>query len=200
MNKKVLRWIKGIVLLYCVFGIALFYLQQYFLFHPAPLARDYKYKFDMPFMEVEIPFNGTDTMNMVKFFPSDTTKKKGVVLYFHGNRGNINRYKRFVGNFTRHGYEVWMTDYPGFGKSVGERNERILYQQAEQVYKMALTKFQEDSIIIYGKSFGTGIASYLASVKDCNQLILETPYYSIPDLFNCYTFIYPTSRMADYQI
>ncbi|MBC7887261.1 MAG: alpha/beta fold hydrolase [Ferruginibacter sp.] len=199
MNKKLLRWIKITVLLYCFIGIALYYLQDYFLFHPKVLARNYQYRFNSPFAEVDIPFNKTDTLNMVQFFPSDTVRK-GVVIYFHGNKGNINRYAKFAPGFTRHGYEVWMEDYPGFGKSVGERNEKILYQQAVQVYKMAATKYKRDSIIIYGKSFGTGIAAYLASVYDCKQLILETPYYSIPALFDCYAFIFPTSRMADYKI
>ena len=200
MNKKLLRWIKIVVLLYCIIGITLYYLQNYFLFHPTALARNYQYRFEGPFAEVEIPFNKTDTLNMVQFFPVDSVKRRGVVIYFHGNRGNINRYARFVSNFTRHGYEVWMEDYPGFGKSVGERNEKILYRQAEQVYKMAASKYKKDSIIIYGKSFGTGIASYLASVYEVRQLILETPYYSVPDLFGCYAFIYPTTRMSNYKI
>ena len=136
---------------------------------------------------------------MVKFFPAGSLRK-GVVIYFHGNRGNINRYAKFADPFVRNGYEVWMEDYPGFGKSTGERNERILYQQAEQVYKMALSKYPKDSIVIYGKSLGTGIAAYLASVKDCKQLILETPYFSIPDLFGCYAPMFPVSRMITYKI
>ena len=193
------RWIKVLVLLYSIIGIALFYLQEYFLFHPTVLPRGHRYHFDFPFAEMDLPFNNTDTVNMVKFFPTDSTRK-GVVLYFHGNKGNINRYAKFAGNFTKHGYEVWMEDYPGFGKSIGQRTEKILYQQAVQLYKLALTKYHQDSIVIYGKSFGTGIASYLAAVSDAKQLILETPYYSIPALYSCYAPIYPSQRMAKYKI
>ena len=199
MKKKIFRWAKIIVLLYCVIGIALYYLQDYFLFHPTVLARNYRYQFDMPFTEVEIPFNKTDTLNMIKFMPVDSVRR-GVVIYFHGNKENIHRYAKFASSFTRHGYEVWMADYPGFGKTIGQRNEKTLYQQSVQIYKMAVTKYQKDSIVIYGKSFGTGIAAYLASVSDCKQLILETPYNSIPDLLSCYAFIYPTTRMSNYKI
>lgn len=199
MNKKLLRWIKIIVLLYSAIGIILYYLQDYFLFHPIPLERSYQYSFDTPFAEVEIAFNKTDTLNMVKFFPLDSTRK-GVVIYFHGNKGNINRYAKFAANFTKKGFEVWMPDYPGFGKTVGDRNEKNLYQQAAQVYIMAASKYKKDSITIYGKSFGTGIAAYLASRYDCKQLILETPYYSVPDLYSCYAIIYPTTRMSTYKI
>ena len=199
MNKKLIRWMKVIVLIYCAIGIALFYLQDYFLFHPTPLERSYQYKFSTPFAEVDIPFNQTDTLNVVQFFPADSVRK-GVVIYFHGNKENINRYAKFADNFTKEGYEVWMEDYPGFGKTIAERNEKVLYQHAAQVYKMASSKYKKDSIIIYGKSFGTGIAAYVASAFNCKELILETPYYSIPNLFSCYAFIYPTSRMANYQI
>ncbi len=199
MNKKLLRWIKVIVLIYCLVGIALFYLQDFFLFHPQALARNYQYSFTTPFAEVDIPFNKTDTLNMVQFFPANTVRR-GVVIYFHGNKENINRYAKFASDFTRRGYEVWMADYPGFGKTVGVRNEKVLYQQAEQVYKMAASKYKMDSIVIYGKSFGTGIAAYVASVNNCRRLILETPYYSIPALFSCYAFIYPTTRMSNYKI
>jgi hypothetical protein len=200
MKKKIVfRWIKVIVLLYSVIGIALYYLQEQFLFHPEKLAADHVFKFDMPFEEVNIPFNEVDTVNMVKFFPKDTARR-GVVLYFHGNKQNIERYAKFVTAFTKHGYEVWMEDYPGFGKSTGTRTEEKMYRQALEIEKMAAAKFGKDSIILYGKSFGTGIAAYVAAQSNCKRLILETPYYSIPNLFGCYAFIYPTQRMALYKI
>lgn len=198
-KKIIFRWIKVIVLLYSVTGIALFYLQEKFLFHPVAIDRNVPWKFDMPFAEIDIPLNETDTINLVKFFPKDSIRK-GVVLYFHGNRDNIGRYAKFSSNFTQYGYEVWMEDYPGFGKSVGNRSEQALYEQAKQVYKLALSKYHADSIIIYGKSFGTGIAAYTAAAVNAKRLILETPYYSIPALFSCYAPVYPNERMASYKI
>jgi uncharacterized protein len=197
--KKIWKWIKIIAIVYGVIGIALNYLQEQFLFHPEKLTKDFAYKFEQRFEELNVPFNETDTMNMVKFFAADSTTK-GVVLYFHGNKQNLVRYAKFVNIFTRNGYQVWMPDYPGFGKSTGERTEKKLYEQAEQVYKMAASKFSSGNIIIYGKSLGTGIASYVASKNANKKLILETPYYSIPSLFSCYAPIYPTLRMSTYKI
>ncbi|HMK03718.1 MAG TPA: alpha/beta fold hydrolase [Ferruginibacter sp.] len=204
-RKLIFRWLKVIVILYCGIGIALYYLQEKFLFHPEKLAATHVFNFpqdsgnNVPFEEVNIPFNKTDTVNMVKFFPPDPVRK-GVVIYFHGNRQNVERYAKFADNFTRHGYEVWMEDYPGFGKSTGERTEKNLYQHALQIQKMAARKYGKDSIILYGKSFGTGIAAYVASQSNCRRLILETPYYSIPSLFNCYAPIYPSSSMSTWKI
>jgi uncharacterized protein len=199
LKQKIFRWIKVVLFLYAAIGIALYYLQEYFLFHPVKLASDYKYSFDVPFKELNLPFNETDTINIVKFFPADTVRR-GVVLYFHGNKENIGRYAKFATAFTKNGYEVWMEDYPGFGKSTGTRTEKKLYQQAMAIYQMATGKYGNDSIILYGKSFGTGIAAYVASQTKAKQLILETPYYSIPDLFSRYAFIYPTERMSTYKI
>jgi hypothetical protein len=198
-KKTIYRWLKIIIIVYCGIGIALYYLQQKFLFHPEKLSSAYMYQFKAPFEEVNIPINNTDTVNMVKFFPADSVRR-GVVIYFHGNRDNIERYAKFAGNFTKHGYEVWMEDYPGFGKTTGERTEKKMYEQALQVQKMAASKYGKDSVIIYGKSFGTGIAAYVASQTDNRRIILETPYYSIPSLFSCYAPIYPTTAMAEYKI
>jgi len=177
----------------------MFYLQDYILFKPEQFAKDHVFHFNVPFQEVNIPFNETDTMNMVKFFPKDSVRK-GVVLYFHGNRQNIERYAKYASTFTKNGYEVWIEDYPGYGKSTGTRTEKKMLAQALQIQKMALAWYHADSIILYGKSLGTGIAAYVASQTNCKRLILETPYCSIPDVFAAYAFIYPTQRMITYKI
>jgi alpha-beta hydrolase superfamily lysophospholipase len=199
IRTKIFRWLKVIILLYCVTGIILYTLQEKFLFHPEKLSHAYVFDFKVPFKEVNIPMNETDTVNMIKFFPADTVRR-GVVVYYHGNRQNIERYAKFAANFTKHGYEVWMEDYPGFGKSTGKITEKKIYEQALQVQKMAASTFGKDSIIIYGKSLGTGIAAYVASESNNQRLILETPYYSIPTLFSCYAPIYPANKMSIYKI
>lgn len=200
MNRiKIFRWLKVIVLIYCVIGIILYTLQEKFLFHPEKLNSAHVFNFKLPFEEVNIPMNETDTVNMVKFFPADSVRR-GVVVYYHGNRQNIERYAKFAANFTQYGYEVWMEDYPGFGKTSGSLTEKKLYAQALQVQKMAAAKFGKDSIVIYGKSLGTGIAAYVASASNNKRLILETPYFSIPSLFSCYAPVYPSSKMSLFKI
>ena len=198
-RKKVFSWIKIILLIYAVIGIALFYLQDKILFHPQKLEAGYQYKFKGRFEEINIPFNEIDTMNLVKFSP-DSVPLKGVVIYYHGNMKNIAHYANFVVPFLKSGYEVWIEDYPGFGKSTGEITEKKLYEQALQVKKLADAKYSSDSIIIYGKSLGTGIAASVAGRSKNKMLILETPYYSIPSLFSSYAFMYPNEQMSNYKI
>ena len=198
---KIFRWIKILLLAYALIGIAAYYLQDYFLFHPEPLTRSQKFDFDLPHREVNIPFDAASNLNIVQFradsFPGGL---KGVVLYFHGNKKNINWYARQVPVFTGRGYEVWMIDYPGFGKSTGPLTEERLYAYAEQLYKMGRAAYGADSIIIYGKSMGTGIAAELASGRTCKMLMLETPYYSLRSLVQRYLPVYPVSRMIHYNL
>jgi alpha-beta hydrolase superfamily lysophospholipase len=198
-KKKLLGWIKILLLIYASAGIVLFYLQDKILFHPQKLIAVYQFKFKGPFEEVNIPFNEIDTMNLIKFLP-DNKPVKGVVIYFHGNMKNIEHYATFADPFLKSGYEVWMEDYPGFGKSTGAITEQKLYEQALQVKKIADVKFHSDSIIIYGKSLGTGIAANVASRTKAKMLILETPYYSIPSLFSSYAFMYPNELMSNYKL
>jgi uncharacterized protein len=198
-KKKIIRWVKIVVFLYAAIGIALFYLQEKFLFHPTKLASDYRFTFDSKFEEMRIPFNESDTLSLIKFLPTDSIKK-GIIIYYHGNMNNVEHYAAYTKPFTKLGYEVWVEDYPGFGKSTGTITEKKLYDQAMQIKKMADVKYGSDSIIIYGKSLGTGIAAYVASNTKAKILVLETPYYSVPALFSCYAPIYPSSAMANYKI
>jgi alpha-beta hydrolase superfamily lysophospholipase len=197
-RKKIWKWITIVLITYIIAGISLYFLQEKILFHPEKLPADHVFNFAIPFKEINLAVTNEKNLSIVQFTVPDSIRK-GVVLYFHGNRRNIERYAPFASNFTSNNYEVWMIDYPGFGKSTGERSESIIYDDAKELYKMARSRFAKDSIIIYGKSLGSGIASYLASVKDCKRLMLEAPYYSIDALAAHYAPIYPVSWMCKYH-
>jgi pimeloyl-ACP methyl ester carboxylesterase len=193
------KLLKLVIFTYSSVGVAFYLLQKKFMFHPTPLPADHEFKFNIPFKELNIPLSITENLNVIQFLPSDSIPK-GVVLYFHGNHDNVNRYARYAENFTKHGYEIWIIDYPGYGKSTGKLTEENLYRQAKEVHKLASLKFEVEHIIVYGKSLGSGIASYLASNKSCRRLILETPYFSIPDLFSHYTPFFPVNLMSHFKL
>jgi pimeloyl-ACP methyl ester carboxylesterase len=197
-KKKLIKWLKIIFIVYIIIGAALYFFQDKFLFHPKPLDADYKFSFSQPFEEVNLEVNAEKIISIIQFkVPNEIPK--GVVLYFHGNKKNIERYAPYSAHFTRNKYEVWMIDYPGFGKTNGELTEEALYADAKLFYKLATSRFSKDSIILYGKSLGTGIASYLAAYRDCKKLILETPYTNMPDVMSSYAFVYPTTWMSKYE-
>src|SRR5688500_7973254 len=133
-------WVKIILIIYAVVGIALYYLQDKILFHPRPLAPNHEWDFPYPFKEVNIPYATDSRMNIIQFTADSITK--GVVLYFHGNRHNIGRYAGVIPSFTKNGWEIWMLDYPGFGKSSGEFTEKKMYDWALVFYKLARARFE----------------------------------------------------------
>jgi pimeloyl-ACP methyl ester carboxylesterase len=199
-KRKIFRWLKVMLFVYATLGLLLYYFQEKILFHPVPLATTDSFSFTAPHNEINIAYNATTTFNVVEFYPTNSLPKKGVVIYFHGNKENVNRYAAFAENFTKNGYSVLMPDYPGFGKSIGTISEDILYEEALQVYTLAKSTVAADSIIIYGKSLGTALASYVASRKNCQQLILETPYKSMTSIFSRYGFMYPLNSMLHYKL
>jgi alpha-beta hydrolase superfamily lysophospholipase len=200
MKKKILfRWLKVFILVYCLIGIAIYYLQDKVLFHPQPVSEQLQYTFPWAFKEVNIPFTKTSNINIIQF-AAKTPQPKGVVLYFHGNKQNITRYAKAAPDFINRGYEVWMIDYPGFGKSTGDFTEQRLYDWALVFYKLAQSHYRKDSIIIYGKSMGSGIAAQLATIRDCKALILEAPYYSFPSIIGSWLPVYPLNKMIKFKL
>ncbi|HRN80013.1 MAG TPA: alpha/beta hydrolase [Ferruginibacter sp.] len=198
-NRKTWRIIKGVVLLYAIFGILLHALQEKMLFHPKPLPTGYAFPFQQPFEEIFIPVNTTDTIHMVHF-ESTAAVQKGDVLYFHGNRNNIEYYYNRVPVFLKAGYDVWMPDYYTFGKSRGTLTEESLTGLSLTVYQYVTGVSHNTQIVVYGRSLGTALASYVAAEMPVKQLILETPYSSIPSLFSTYAFIYPVEVMSTYRL
>lgn len=196
------RWRKRIgwmLLIYLGLGLLIYKIQDRVLFRPVELSSDNRFDFSLSHEDVLIPLNETDSLSMVRFLP-DRFPAKGSVLYFHGNKKHIGWYARFIPPFTKQGYEVLMIDYPGYGKSRGELTEKKLYNWATIAYKIARKRYAADSIIIYGKSMGTGIAAELAAVRDCKALILETPYYDFPSVLDRYLPFYPVRSMLHYQL
>ncbi len=183
---------------YGLMGVALYYLQEPILFRGVRVPDDTIYHFQQPFSETGIDMDASTHIDLIQFHATDTPQK-GVVLYFHGNREGVRHYTDRVAPFTKNGYEVWMPDYPGYGKSTGKRTEQGLYDEALQVYKLARTHYRPDQIIIYGRSLGTGIAAELAAIRDCRMLFLETPYYSLYSLVGIYAWMYPLKTMLHFH-
>ncbi len=200
MRKRKFRWLKWLNILlfiYLLGGIAFYYFQDRLLFHPRQVARDQPYNFPFPNREINISFDSASNINIIQF---TVPEPRGVVLYLHGNKNNISWYANYATNFTSRGYEVWMLDYPRFGKSTGILSEQRLHDYSEQIYGLARARFAADSIIIYGKSLGTGLAAWLASKRTCKRLILECPYYSMTSLVAHYLPIYPVTTLMRFRM
>jgi alpha-beta hydrolase superfamily lysophospholipase len=187
------------LLLYLMGGLLLYFFQESFIFRSQVLPPSHGFSSKLSHREITVPVNTKDTLHAVLYRP-DTKVAKGLVLYFHGNRKNIAWYEKFVPYFTERGYEVLMPDYPGYGKSKGMISEEKIYTWATLTYQIARKRYAADSLIIYGKSLGTGIATQLASRRDCKALILETPYYRFSDVLQRLLPLYPMTLLLRYQL
>jgi pimeloyl-ACP methyl ester carboxylesterase len=169
------------------------------IFHPERMHPGNTYDIPYPHSDVKIAMDSEDTLHLVDFHPDSSVPFKGIVVYFHGNRKHIGFYADQTPSITRWGYRVLMIDYPGYGKSSGKLTEKKLYEWSEIVYRIAHKQVAADSIFIYGKSLGTGVATRLASIRGNRGLILETPYYDMPAVAARFLPIYPTAWMMHYQ-
>lgn len=119
-------------------------------------------------------------------------KNRPVILYFHGNSGNLDGWGKLCYYFDNLGYDFIVYDFRGFGKSRGSSSEANFHSDASAVYDFASEHYSPQEIVLFGRSMGSGVASKLSSDVDARLLILETPYYSIKGLFKSYYPFLPT--------
>ncbi len=125
---------------------------------------------------------------------------KGVVFYLKGNSRSLKGWGKFAKDFVSKGYDFFMLDYRGFGKSSGKRTEATLYNDAQTVYKWLSDHYPEDQIVLYGRSLGSGIAARIASWNKPRMLILDAPYYSFLYQVQQYGFWLPLKWLLRYKI
>jgi uncharacterized protein len=111
---------------------------------------------------------------------------KGTVYYLHGNRGDMDKCECEIDFLLDRGYDVWTMDYRGFGDSIGTMSEKALKEDASRVYANIIPRDLEKPLIVWGRSFGSGVAASVAAEaaddQKANLLVLETPYWSLVDL------------------
>lgn len=174
---NIIRLCGFCVLLYCLLILGLYSFEHHILFQPTTLAEDHVFQFDHPFEEFFLEKEGTSRINALYF--KTEKPSKGAILYFHGNRDNLQRWGQYHKDFTSRAFDVLFIDYQGYGKSRGEATEAALYQNAEMAYDWLKEKYDRQDIILYGRSMGTAPAAYLASKVPARFLILETPFNNI---------------------
>jgi pimeloyl-ACP methyl ester carboxylesterase len=183
MMKILFLFLKISFALYIIVCLILYFLQEKILFLPVVLDKNHRYQFYSQwikgFEEHFLESQEGGNLNLIWF---KVAQPKGVVLYCHGNAGNIQRWANIVDDLMKYGYDVILWDYRQYGKSTGKLSEKNMLSDAQLVYEFAKQRFPENQVIVYGRSLGTGVATYLAALNTPQYLILETPYFSMPDV------------------
>ena len=195
-------WVSTVLFIlgiYIVISIALYYLQDYMLFKPEKLPKDFQFAYEnQATKEYNLETRDGAIINGLRFFPKG--ESKGVVLYLKGNSKSIKGWGKFAVDFTRHGYNVLMVDYRGFGKSTGKRSQKAIKRDLQKVYDKLKERTTEDRIVLYGRSLGSGFATKLASLNNPKMLILDAPYYSLTKVTARYAPFMPLSLLLKYPL
>ena len=185
---KIVAW--TIIIIYVVVVILLYTLQARLIFYPGKLSQNYKFKTGTGAEEIVLQTTDGERINGLFF----RNKGPDVILYFHGNAGDLSGWQFVAEDFNGLGYNFLIIDYRGYGKSSGEISESGFYLDSQAAYEFLIAKgFDPHNIIIYGRSIGCGIAVDLASRKRCKGLILESPFSNLPALANeKFPFFFPS--------
>ncbi|MBT8254094.1 MAG: alpha/beta fold hydrolase [Flavobacteriaceae bacterium] len=195
-------WLQILLLvlaIYIAISIALYYLQDYFLFKPEKLPKDFQFYYEnQETMEYNLETRDGAIINGVRFLPKG--ESRGIVLYLKGNSKSIKGWGKFAVDFTRHNYNVIMVDYRGFGKSTGRRSQKAIKRDLQLVYDTIKENTTEDRMIVYGRSLGSGFAAKLASMNNPKMLVLDAPYYSLTKVTGRYMPFMPLSILIKYPL
>ncbi|MFC1991587.1 alpha/beta hydrolase [Chloroflexota bacterium] len=172
---------------YVAFAGYLFLFQSSYVYYPERTITSDPGDIGLPFENVS--FKTADGLALSGWFiPYEGAR--GVILFCHGNAGNICHRLDSIQVFHRLGLSVFIFDYRGYGQSEGKPSESGTYRDVEAAWQYLVEeqKLHPGKIIIFGRSLGGAIAAWQARNHKPGALILESAFISVPDLA---TKIYP---------
>ena len=121
-------------------------------------------------------------INKIYGWKLENSNNNKVILFCHGNKGNISHREWKYNKLQNLGYNIITFDYSGYGKSSGVPSEEICYDNAGTYISFILQTYKIQDIILYGESLGGAVASYVARKYNIPTLILESTFPSIKSL------------------
>jgi len=165
-------------IIYAVIGLlllnALMYFQQpLMIFYPMNELYQTPANWGLEYEDVTL--NTDDDVQLHGWYIPDRQSKQ-VLLFFHGNAGNISHRRESIEIFHRLGLNVFIIDYRGYGQSKGKPSEQGLYQDAAAAWRFLTEEkgFDANDVLIFGRSLGGAVAAKLAAGVQARGLILES--------------------------
>ncbi len=112
-----------------------------------------------------------------------TQKVRGTIVQFHGNAENLSSHYRSLAWLVEHGYELFVFDYRGYGKSQGRSNFENAYQDGLKVLEIIERKRNQDGpLILFGQSLGGAILQKVLAERSDHQsvslIVLDSTFSS----------------------
>jgi len=191
MGKKSLPWAGAMnLLLFLVAGYLLFVVFIY-LFQPRMLYLPHipgrtldASPADIALRYEEVELQAADGVRLHGWFVPAAGDAGKMLLFFHGNAGNISHRLDSIRRFHSMGHSVFIFDYRGYGRSEGKASEAGTYHDAEAawLYLTETRGISPDRIVLFGRSLGGAIAAWLAARQRPGGLIIESSFSSAPDI------------------
>lgn len=104
----------------------------------------------------EVLFSSHDGTQLTGWFIPATGTALGTVLHFHGNAQNMSAHYSFVSWLPANGFNLFVFDYRGYGKSDGQLSREGVYQDciAAVEYIKNRTDIDQNKLILFGQSLG----------------------------------------------
>ena len=169
-----------LLLIYVGFGTLLYVLQSRLLYFPARTLIATPTDLGLPYTPVSLAASdGTPLSGW--FVPAEHSQ--GVVLFCHGNGGNISYLLDVLQQYNNLGLDTFVFDYRGYGQSAGTPSEQGTYLDVEAAWRYLTDErgFDPASIILIGRSLGGAIAAWLAQRVTPCALVIESAFTSVPD-------------------
>jgi uncharacterized protein len=172
------RLVIGVALAYAALLVFLYFGQEKLIFAPAKLPASHV--FNKPdVVEVQISVPGA-TLTALHF---KQPKARGLVFYLHGNAGNLETWLTSTEFYHRNGFDLFMIDYRGYGRSTGQiESQAQLHADVRAAYDLIAPQYRGRPIAVLGRSLGTALAAKLAGDVQPALTILVSPYSSMRDM------------------
>jgi fermentation-respiration switch protein FrsA (DUF1100 family) len=136
----------------------------------------------LPFEEAWLV--AADGTRLHAWFVPPPARESPVVLFLHGNAGNVSHRLEKLALLREAGAGVLIVDYRGYGLSEGRPGEAGLYLDARAAYDhlTGTRRVPATHLVAYGESLGTAVAAHLSARAPVGGLVLESGFTSAADV------------------
>ena len=177
------RMVTTVVIVIIIINVLLYLQQPSMVYYPIKALDGSPKDWGLPFENIQLTADDGTRLHGW-FIPNNKSDK--VVLFFHGNAGNISHRRESVAIFHRLGLSVLIFDYRGYGLSQGKPSELGTYHDARAAWRYLTEqrKINPKNIILFGRSLGGAVATKLAGEVEASGLIVESTFSSARDMAN----------------
>jgi len=168
----------GVYTTLCAF---MYFAQSRFIFFPAKKLTQTPTTIGLEYEDLHLKTPGGTTVHGW-YIPVPSERK--LVVFFHGNAGNISDRLQTIRILHDLGHSVLIMDYQGYGSSNGTPSESGTYTTALISWDYVTTTLglEPTDIIIYGRSLGGAVAIWLAARRSPGGLIIESTFTRMADM------------------